>query len=127
MNKGPQGGPILATRPEDAQADKASGQGKAPACRPAAVGCGKSTGVYVAIVIPLRLANQTGHARTRKPRDAMSDKPDTDRNGEDARREMRLRAALRENLKRRKLQSRGRADQAAAGNADKSDSECQGD
>ncbi|WP_319798529.1 hypothetical protein [Nitrobacter sp.] len=57
----------------------------------------------------------------------MSDKPDTDRNGENARRGMRLRAALRENLKRRKLQSRGRADQAVAGNADKSDSECQGD
>jgi hypothetical protein len=52
----------------------------------------------------------------------MSEKPDTDRNGGDAGREMRLRAALRENLKRRKLQSRGRADQAPA--ADRSDSEC---
>jgi hypothetical protein len=57
----------------------------------------------------------------------MSDKPDPDRNGEDARREMRLRVALRENLKRRKLQSRGRADHAVAGNADKSDSECHGE
>jgi hypothetical protein len=52
----------------------------------------------------------------------MSEKPDRDRNGGDAGREMRLRAALRENLKRRKLQSRGRADQAPA--ADRSDSEC---
>jgi hypothetical protein len=52
----------------------------------------------------------------------MTDKPDTDRNGGDARREMRLRAALRENLKRRKLQSRSRADQAPA--ADRSDSKC---
>jgi hypothetical protein len=53
---------------------------------------------------------------------AMIDKPDMDRNGGDSGREMRLRAALRENLKRRKLQSRGRADQAAAAN--RSDSEC---
>jgi hypothetical protein len=53
----------------------------------------------------------------------MIDKPDTGRNGGDAGREMRLRAALRENLKRRKLQSRGRADQAAA-SADRSDPKC---
>ena len=57
----------------------------------------------------------------------MIDKADTDRNGADAGRETRLRAALRENLKRRKSQSRDRADQAVAGNADKSDSERRGD
>ena len=51
----------------------------------------------------------------------MIDKPATERNGERAGRETRLRAALRENLKRRKSQSRGRADQAAA--AEQSDSE----
>jgi hypothetical protein len=51
----------------------------------------------------------------------MIDKPDRDCNGGNAGREMRLRAALRENLKRRKSQSRGRADQAA----ERSDSECQ--
>jgi hypothetical protein len=56
--------------------------------------------------------------------DAMIDKPDTDRNGGHAGREMRLRVALRENLKRRKAQIRGRADQAAA--TERSDSECQG-
>jgi hypothetical protein len=53
----------------------------------------------------------------------MVDKPDTDRNEGNARRQVRLRAALRENLKRRKSQSRGRADQAAA--AEGADSECQ--
>ncbi|WP_198136979.1 hypothetical protein [Nitrobacter hamburgensis] len=53
----------------------------------------------------------------------MIDKPDTDRNGEHAGREMRLRAALRENLKRRKSQSRGRADQVGA--TERSDSERQ--
>jgi len=42
----------------------------------------------------------------------MIDKPDPDRNGRDAARQARLRAALRENLKRRKSQSRGRTDQA---------------
>jgi hypothetical protein len=41
----------------------------------------------------------------------MIDKPDRERNGGDAGRQARLRAALRENLKRRKSQSRGRADQ----------------
>jgi hypothetical protein len=55
---------------------------------------------------------------------AMIDKPDTDCSGGDVGREMRLRAALRENLKRRKSQSRGRADQAAAANADRIDPEC---
>jgi hypothetical protein len=50
----------------------------------------------------------------------MIDKPDTDRGG-NAARERRLRAALRENLKRRKSQSRGRADQTVA--AERSDSE----
>jgi hypothetical protein len=53
----------------------------------------------------------------------MIDKPDRDCDGGNAGREMRLRAALRENLKRRKSQSRGRADQAAT--AERSDSECQ--
>jgi hypothetical protein len=53
----------------------------------------------------------------------MIDKPDTDRNGRNAGREMRLRAALRENLKRRKSHSRGRDDQAAA--AEKSASDCE--
>jgi hypothetical protein len=43
----------------------------------------------------------------------MTDKPDPDRNDRDAGRQTRLRAALRENLKRRKSQSRGRADQLA--------------
>lgn len=42
----------------------------------------------------------------------MIDKPDPDRNDRDAGRQARLRAALRENLKRRKSQLRGRADQA---------------
>jgi hypothetical protein len=41
----------------------------------------------------------------------MIDKPDPDRNGRNEGRQARLRAALRENLKRRKSQSRGRADQ----------------
>jgi len=45
----------------------------------------------------------------------MIDKPVPDRNGRDAARQARLRAALRENLKRRKSQSRGRADQPADG------------
>ena len=45
----------------------------------------------------------------------MIDKPDPDRNDRDAARQARLRAALRENLKRRKSQSRGRADQPADG------------
>jgi hypothetical protein len=49
----------------------------------------------------------------------MIDKPDRDRNGGDAGRQARLRAALRENLKRRKSQSRGRADQT--GDADTAD------
>ncbi|MEH6951764.1 hypothetical protein V4R08_10530 [Nitrobacter sp. NHB1] len=53
----------------------------------------------------------------------MIDKPNADRNGGHAGREMRLRAALRENLKRRKSQSRDRADQSAA--TEKADSECQ--
>jgi hypothetical protein len=53
----------------------------------------------------------------------MIDKSDIDRCGGDAKRERRLRSALRENLKRRKAQSRGRADQAAA--ADEPDSERQ--
>jgi hypothetical protein len=43
----------------------------------------------------------------------MIDKPDPDRNDRDAGRQARLRAALRENLKRRKSQSRGRADQTS--------------
>ncbi|MBN9006942.1 MAG: hypothetical protein J0H40_16190 [Rhizobiales bacterium] len=43
----------------------------------------------------------------------MIDKPDPDRNAKDEGRQARLRAALRENLKRRKSQSRGRADQTA--------------
>jgi hypothetical protein len=43
----------------------------------------------------------------------MIDKPDPDRNGRNAGRQARLRTALRENLKRRKSQSRGRADQTA--------------
>jgi hypothetical protein len=49
----------------------------------------------------------------------MIDKPDPDRNDRDAGRQARLRAALRENLKRRKSQLRGRADQTA--DADVSD------
>ncbi|MDR6305935.1 hypothetical protein GGQ85_003662 [Nitrobacter vulgaris] len=44
----------------------------------------------------------------------MIDNRDTDRDAENGKRRMRLRAALRENLKRRKSQSRGRADQAAS-------------
>jgi hypothetical protein len=44
----------------------------------------------------------------------MIDKCDTDRDAENRGRRMRLRAALRENLKRRKSQSRERADQAAS-------------
>jgi len=64
-------------------------------------------------------SERTGHVRT--PRQgAMIDKPDTDRGG-NAARERRLRAALRKNLKRRKSQSRGRADQTVA--AERSDSE----
>ena len=51
-------------------------------------------------------------------KDAMIDKPDMDRNGRNAGRQTRLRAALRENLKRRKSQSRGRADQAATPKSD---------
>lgn len=48
----------------------------------------------------------------------MIDKPDPDRNGRDAARQVRLRAALRENLKRRKSQSRGRTDQAVGAESD---------
>ncbi|MCB1393110.1 MULTISPECIES: hypothetical protein [unclassified Nitrobacter] len=44
----------------------------------------------------------------------MIDKRDTGRDAENGGRRMRLRAALRENLKRRKSQARGRADQAAS-------------
>ncbi|ABA03513.1 hypothetical protein Nwi_0245 [Nitrobacter winogradskyi Nb-255] len=44
----------------------------------------------------------------------MTEKRDTDRDAENGGRRMRLRAALRENLKRRKSQSRGRGDQAAS-------------
>jgi hypothetical protein len=48
----------------------------------------------------------------------MIDKPDMDRDGRNAGRQMRLRAALRENLKRRKSQSRDRAGRTAAGTSD---------
>jgi hypothetical protein len=58
-------------------------------------------------------------------RSAMIDKSDTERRGGDAGRQTRLRAALRENLKRRKSQSRGRADRAAA--EDRHDSDCRDD
>ena len=44
----------------------------------------------------------------------MVDERDTDRAVENGGRRMRLRAALRENLKRRKSHSRERADQAAS-------------
>ncbi|MCP2000371.1 hypothetical protein [Nitrobacter winogradskyi] len=44
----------------------------------------------------------------------MTEKHDTHRETENGGRRMRLRAALRENLKRRKSQSRGRTDQAAS-------------
>jgi hypothetical protein len=67
-------------------------------------------------------ADRTGRVQTFE-QGAMIDKPDTDRNEGNARRQVRLRAALRENLNRRKTQSRNRADQAAA--AEGSDSECQ--
>lgn len=52
----------------------------------------------------------------------MIDNRDTDRDRENGKRRMRLRAALRENLKRRKSQSRGRADQAAS--AEDTEPEC---
>ena len=57
--------------------------------------------------------SRIGRIRTPE-RNTMIDNRDTDRDAENGKRRMRLRAALRENLKRRKSQSRGRADQAAS-------------
>ena len=74
----------------------------------------------------LRAANPSGgsgpgYVRALRQKDAMIDKPDMDRNGRNAGRQTRLRAALRENLKRRKSQSRGRVDQATGTQSDAAD------
>lgn len=62
----------------------------------------------------IRLLPQTKRASGRSGRRIMTEKHDTHRETENGGRRMRLRAALRENLKRRKSQSRGRTDQAAS-------------
>ena len=68
--------------------------------------------MYVEINSPAPRRSRIGRIRTPE-RKTMIDKRDTDRDVENGGRRMRLRAALRENLKRRKSQSRERADQAA--------------
>jgi hypothetical protein len=77
--------------------------------------------MYVGINLPAPPRLRIGRIRNPEQK-TMIDKRDTGRDAENGERQMRLRVALRENLKRRKSQARGRADQAAF--AENVDSDC---
>lgn len=116
--------PILATRLQGAQVEAAS-WGGITADRLRRLGIRFSTrtnrageaccGSRAACLLRINSPAPTDKGRIRTfEQKRMTEKRETDREAENGGRRTRLRAALRENLKRRKSQSRGRADQAAS-------------